>query len=83
MQFSRVIDDMEMWSASSDGFSFVISFQSCTGPGFRGREGFVASWRSIHQNRGAGRIPGSPFKTLIEAEGASKAMLGHLTRKDE
>jgi len=60
-------------------FSFVISYESPSGPGFHGHTGYVASWRPIHQNRGAIRIGGSPFKTLADAEEACKAMLGHLT----
>jgi len=81
MEFSRVIspvEDMEIWNASSGGFSFVISYASRSGPGFHGHTGFVASWRPIDQNRGAIKIGGSPFKTLAEAEEACKAMLGHL-----
>jgi hypothetical protein len=81
MQFTRPVKDMEIWSASSDGFSFVISCESRSGPGFHGPPGFVASWRSLSQNKAAIRVGGSPFKTLAEAEEACKAMLGHLTRK--
>ena len=83
MQFARVVgpvEDLEIWSARSDGFSFVISYESRSGPGFHGRTGFVASWRPIHQNRSAIKVGGSPFKTLAEAEESCKAMLGHLTR---
>jgi hypothetical protein len=91
MEFTRVISpvaDMEIWSGSSDGFSFVISYESRSGPGFHGRgpgfhgqTGFVASWRPIHhQKTSAIKIGGSPFKTLAEAEEACEAMLGHLTR---
>ena len=79
---SRVVspvEDMEIWNASDNGLSFVISYESRGGPGFHGRTGFVASWRPIHQNRSAIRIGGSPFKTFAEAEEACKAMLGHLT----
>jgi hypothetical protein len=89
LQFRRVVgpvEDMEIWNMSSNGFSFVISYESSSGPGFHGRSisrprtygGFVASWRPIHQNRRAVRVIGSPFKTLAEAEEACKAMLGHL-----
>jgi hypothetical protein len=81
MQFIRVIspvEDIEIWNASSEGFSFVISYESRTGPGFHGNTGFVASWRPIHQNRSAIKIGGSPFKTLAEAEEACKAMLQYL-----
>jgi hypothetical protein len=85
MEFTRVISpvaDMEIWSGSSNGFSFVISYESRSGPGFHGRTGFVASWRPIHhQKTSAIKIGGSPFKTLAEAEEACEAMLGHLTQQ--
>ena len=83
MQFTRVVstvEDMEIWNASCDGFSFVTSYESRSGPGFHGRTGFVASWRPIYQNRCAIKVGGSPFETLSEAEEACTAMLGHLTR---
>jgi hypothetical protein len=84
MQFTRVaspFEDMEIWNASSNGLSFVISYESRSSPGFHGPTRFVASWRPIHQNRCAVRVGGSPFKRLADAEEACKAMLGHLTRK--
>jgi hypothetical protein len=83
MQFTRVVspvEDMEIWNASGDGFSFVISRESRSGPGFHGPPGYVASWRSLSGNTAAIRVGGSPFKTLAEAEEACKAMLGYLTR---
>lgn len=83
MQFTRVIghvEDMEVWNASGNGFSFVISHESRSGPGFRGRTGFMASWRPIHQNSSAVRVGGSPFKTLAEAENACEAMASLLTK---
>jgi hypothetical protein len=86
MEFSRIIgpvEDMEIWNASSAGFSFVISYESRSGPGFHGHTGFVASWRPIDQNKGAIKIGGSPFKTFAEAEEACKAMLGYLTNEIE
>ena len=82
MQFSRVItpiEDIQIWNASSNGFSFVISFESRSSPGLRGNLGFVASWRPIHQNRSAVKVIGSPFKTFTAAEQACEAMLKHLT----
>ena len=80
MQFSRIISfvDLQIWNATSNGFSFVISFSSRSGPGFHGRLGFVASWRPIYQNRSAIKVGGSPFKTLAEAEKACMTMLVHL-----
>ena len=83
MQFARIVspvEDMEIWNASSSGFSFVISYESRGGLGFHGRTGFVASWRPIDQNRSAVRVGGSPFQTLAEAEEACQGMLRHLTR---
>jgi hypothetical protein len=83
MEFTRVISpvaDMEIWSGSSDGFSFVISYASRSDPGFRGRTGFVASWRPVHRKTSAITIGGSPFKTLAEAEEACEVMLSHLAR---
>jgi hypothetical protein len=82
MQFSRVISpvrDLEIWNASTNGFSFVISHESRTGPGLHGHPGFVASWRPIHLNRCAVRVVGSPFKTFAEAEDACEVILRYLT----
>ena len=81
LQFRRAIEHMEIWSASGEGLSFVISYQSRTDPGFRGRSGYVASWRSVG-GCGAIKIGGSPFKMLAEAEAACNAMLKHLTNDD-
>jgi hypothetical protein len=74
---------MEIWSAMSDGFSFVISYESRTGPGFRGQNGFVASWRSTARvnNMGSVRIAGSPFATLDQAESACRSTLDYLTTR--
>jgi hypothetical protein len=77
VQFSRVItpvEDIQVWNATSDGFSFVISFASRSGPGFHGNPGFLASWREIHQNRFAVKVIGSPFKTFQEAEKACQVV---------
>jgi hypothetical protein len=82
LAFDRVGDliaDMEIWSAMSDGFSFVISYESRTGPGFRGQNGYVASWRSTARvNMGSVRIAGSPFTTLEQAEDACRSTLDYL-----
>ena len=83
MQFIRVVspvEDMEIWNASSNAFSFVINYESRSGPGFHGRTGFAASWRPIDQNRSAVSVGGSPFKTLAEAKEACNAMAGLLTK---
>ena len=72
---------MEIWSASSNGFSFVISYESPTGPGFHGKPGYVASWRSRSPSKGAIRITGSPFKTFTEAEEACEATLEYLLQR--
>jgi hypothetical protein len=85
LQFSRVItpvEDIQIWNATSDGFSFVISYESRSGRGLQGKPGFVASWRPIYQNRFAVKVIGSPFKTLSAAEQACEVMLGHLINND-
>jgi hypothetical protein len=80
LQFHRAVEGMEIWSATSEGYSFVISHESPTGrPGLHGRAGYLASWRPVYEGRGAIRITGSPFKTFDEAEAACDAMLKHLT----
>ena len=83
MHFGRVgpaAGDLEIWSASERGFSFVISNESRSGPGLHGRPGFVASWRPIDLNRTAIKVGGSPFKTFAEAEAACEATLAHLIK---
>jgi hypothetical protein len=80
LQFHLAVEGMEIWSASSDGFSFVISYESPTGVGFHGRPGYVASWRPLDASRGAIKIGGSPFESLADAEEACKRMLVHLNR---
>jgi hypothetical protein len=69
---------MEIWSATSDSRSFVISFESPTGPGFHGRPGYVASWRPLYESKGAIKIGGSPFDSFAKAEEACNTMLAHL-----
>ena len=83
LHFSRLgppAEELEIWSASERGFSFVISNESSSGPGLHGKPGIVASWRPIDINKPAIRVGGSPFKTFTEAEKACEAMLEHLTR---
>jgi hypothetical protein len=82
LQFQRAVKHMDIWSASRDGYSFVISFASPTGPGFRGRPGFLASWRPLDLSKGAIKIGGSPFETFGEAEKACNFILKHLTKTD-
>ncbi|OAF18563.1 MULTISPECIES: hypothetical protein [Bradyrhizobium] len=82
LQFHRAVEHMEIWSASSEGYSFVISHESPAGPGFHGQPGYVASWRPLYQTNGAIKIGGSPFKTFAEAEEACTTMLKHLERQD-
>ena len=82
LQFHRAIEYIEIWSASRDGLSFVICYASPSGPGFHGRAGYLASWRPLHQSRGAIKVGGSPFKTFAGAEEACNTMLKHLTSKN-
>jgi hypothetical protein len=75
MHFGRVdpaTGDLEIWTASERGFSFVISNESSSDPGLHGKP--VASWRPINFNRSAIRV-GSPVKTFAEAENAVRPCL--------
>ena len=81
LQFHRAVAHMDVWSASSDGFSFVISHESPTGPGFHGRTGYLASWRGLHSNSLAIKIGESPVETFAEAEQACNAMLDALNAR--
>jgi hypothetical protein len=78
LQFHHALEGMEIWSAASDGFSFVISHENRTGPGLHGSPGFTASWRPLYQNKAATRITGSPFETFAEAEAACNDQLDRL-----
>ena len=79
LQFHRAVQTMEIWSASSDKYSFVISFENPSGPGFHGRDRVCRLVARLTRGRSAIRITGSPFKTFDEAEAACDAMLKHLT----
>ena len=82
MQFNRIgglVEDLHIWSATSNGFSFVISFETRSGPGLRGRLGYLESWRPIYQSRCAIKVGVSPLETLAEDETACATMLAHLT----
>ena len=81
MQFNRVagaIEELQIWNATSDVASFVIHYESRSGPGFRGQTGFAVSWRPTDQSRSAASVGGSPFRTLAEAKEACNAMAGIL-----
>jgi len=83
MKFNHVatpVKELQIWNASSGGFSFVISYETRNGPGLHGRPGFVLSWRPVLQNRPAIKVGGSPFKTFEEAESACEIVLEHLTK---
>jgi hypothetical protein len=81
LHFHRAAEKIEIWSAYSDGYSFVISNESLAGPGFHGRPGYLASWRP-YPGFGAIKIIGSPFKTFDEAEAACNAMLRDLKNEN-
>jgi hypothetical protein len=82
LQFRHTLERLEIWSAVSDGFSFVISHESPAGTGFHGRPGFMATWRPLYKNIFAIRITGAPFKTFADAEEACNTMLKHLTERE-
>lgn len=78
LHFHRPLQGLDVWSATSDDFSFVISYESPTGPGFHGKPGYLASWRPLHLCSLAIKITGSPFQTFASAEEACNAVLKHL-----
>ncbi len=78
LQFHRAVEDMEIWSATGDGFSFVITYETPAGTGFHGRAGYVASWRALYRGNGAIKVGGSAFASFAEAEKAGNTMLEHL-----
>jgi hypothetical protein len=73
LQFHQAVQNMDVWSADSANISFVIS-----STGFRGRHGFLASWRPLYSGKVAFKVSGSPFSTFVEAETACNTMLGEL-----
>ncbi|MCC8942816.1 hypothetical protein H8A99_42020 [Bradyrhizobium sp. Arg68] len=82
LHFSRVdTGDLEMWIASSNDYSFVISSESRSRPGLQGEPGFAASCRPDFLNMPAAQVAGSPFSTFAEAERACNAFLGRLIIK--
>jgi hypothetical protein len=83
LKFHQAVANMDVWSASGAGVSFVITFASPTGPGFHGRLGFLASWRPFHSKACAVKVIGSPFNTFTDAEGACNTMLGVLENRRE
>ena len=83
MQFTQIVgslEDMQVWNASSNAASFVISYESSCGPGFRGETGYAVSWRPVNQSRSAESLAGSPFATLAEAKEACNAMAAIFTK---
>jgi len=78
LQFHGPLEGMDVWSANSHGFSFVISYETPDGPGFHGHTGYLASWRPLHLGSLAIKVTGAPFRTFAEAEAACNAMLNIL-----
>lgn len=78
LEFHRAVENMDIWSATGDRFSFVVSYETPAGAGFHGRAGYVASWRRLYGGSGAIKIGGSAFATFAEAEKACNAMLENL-----
>jgi hypothetical protein len=73
--------DLAMWQANTSEYWFAISHESRSASGLHGKPGFIASWRSLYNNRPAITVQGSPFVTFVEAEEACEAMLMHLSRR--
>jgi|SRR6185437_11284702 len=84
LQFRRVItpaEKIQIWHATVNGYSFVISYESRDGPGLHGRPGYMASCRPTDTHRPAFKVTGSPFNTFIDAERACQTILVLLTER--
>ena len=68
LQFHLAVEGMEIWSADSEGFSFVISYESPTGPGFHGQPGYVASWRRLDRRSGAIKVGGAHMNGVVDVQ---------------
>jgi hypothetical protein len=75
LRFRRALDELDVWSASSDRYSFVITYGSPNGPGFHGSSGYLASWRPVHRNSFAIKVIGSPFRMFANAAEACNVTL--------
>src|SRR4029450_2670101 len=83
MEFTHIvgpIEEMEVWNASSNAASFVISYESRSGRGFHGDIGYAGSWGPIDQGRSAISGGGGAFKTPVEAKDACNAIAAILTK---
>lgn len=72
------IGEAGCWLATRDDFSFVINRQQQSGPGFQGKDGFIASWRVA--SGGAVKVLGSPFANLEAAQQGCEQVLKMLLR---
>jgi hypothetical protein len=79
LHFHLSLERLQIWSAASGGFSFVISHETTVGKGLHGRLGFMATWRPLNKNIGAIKIAGAPFETFADAEQACNRTLEYLT----
>ena len=75
------------WRAQLHGYSFVISLEMQTGPGFEDYTGYTASWKDMKYDmvpfgqQPSNRIDGGPWQTFTEAEQACKETLRALKSK--
>src|SRR5215475_8571849 len=75
LRFRRALDELDVWSASSDRYSFVITYGSPDGPGFHGSPGYLATWRPVHPRSFAIKVIGSPFQIFANAVEACNVTL--------
>jgi hypothetical protein len=81
LRFRRALDELDVWSASSDRYSFVITYGSPDGPGFHGSPGYLATWRPVHPRSFAIKIIGSPFRIFANAVEACNVTLKMLNER--
>jgi hypothetical protein len=81
LHFSPVatpLRNLEIWHANNSEYAFAISRERTTGPQPHGKQGYVASWRSLHYDKPTVTVGGSPFATFAAAEEACELLLMHL-----
>lgn len=79
LHFSPVatpLRNLEIWHANNSEYAFAIS--RVGEPDRHGSPEYVASWRSLHDNKPTAAVGGSPFTTFAEAEQACELFLMHL-----
>jgi hypothetical protein len=83
LEFHRAIEHMEIWSASSAGFLFVISYESPTGPGLSRARRLCGVVAPRHRERRRGQDRRLAIQNARRSRSSLQYHLKHLTRKTD